>query len=141
MSKRLWIAGAIAACLVTAAVRPAAADKPEEAARASALAWLALVDEAKYDESWEEAAAYMRNALPKDKWRQDLGAARAPLGKVVSRKLKSAQYTEHLPGAPDGRYVVIQYDTVFEHTASAVETITPRADPDGVWRVWSYFIH
>ena len=40
----------------------------------------------------------------------------------------------------DGKYVVIQYDTVFEHKASAVETVTPMPDPDGVWRVSGYFI-
>ena len=45
-----------------------------------------------------------------------------------------------MPGAPDGRYVVVQYDTVFENKASAVETVTPMADPDGVWRVAGYFI-
>ena len=65
---------------------------------------------------------------------------RAPLGKLVSRKLKSREYAEKMPGAPDGRYVVVQYDTVFENKASAVETVTPMADPDGVWRVAGYFI-
>ena len=45
-----------------------------------------------------------------------------------------------LPGAPDGKYVVIQYDTVFENKSSAVETIIPMADPDGAWRVSGYFI-
>ena len=141
MTRRMWAAGAILACVVAAAGQLAAADKSEEAARTSALAWLTLVDEARYDESWEEAAAYLRKALPKDRWRQDLGAARTPLGKLVSRKLKSAQYTEHLPGAPDGRYVVIQYDTVFEHKAQAVETVTPMLDRDGAWRVAGYFIN
>jgi hypothetical protein len=45
-----------------------------------------------------------------------------------------------VPGAPDGRYVTIQYETVFEKKASAVETITPMLDPDGIWRVSRYFI-
>jgi hypothetical protein len=45
-----------------------------------------------------------------------------------------------LPGAPEGRYVVIQYETVFENKASAVETITPMLDPDGAWRVSGYLI-
>jgi len=45
-----------------------------------------------------------------------------------------------MPGAPDGKYVIIQYDTVFENKASAVETVTPMVDPDGSWRVSGYFI-
>jgi len=40
----------------------------------------------------------------------------------------------------DGRYVVIQYDAVFTNKASAVETVIPMADPDGVWRVSGYVI-
>jgi hypothetical protein len=47
---------------------------------------------------------------------------------------------EKLQGAPDGKYVTIRYETVFENKASAVETITPMLDPDGIWRVSGYFI-
>jgi hypothetical protein len=45
-----------------------------------------------------------------------------------------------LPGAPDGEYVVFQFDTQFEHKRAAVETVTPMRDPDGSWRVSGYFI-
>jgi hypothetical protein len=58
----------------------------------------------------------------------------------VSRTLKSRQYAASLPGAPDGKYVVIQYDSVFENKKGAVETVTPMLDPDGTWRVSGYFI-
>jgi hypothetical protein len=59
---------------------------------------------------------------------------------MVSRKFKSSQYTKTLPGVPDGEYVVIQYDTSFEHKQSAVETVTPMLDKDGKWRISGYFI-
>jgi hypothetical protein len=59
---------------------------------------------------------------------------------VVARKLKSKQYTRTLPGAPDGEYVVIQYETTFENKQSATETVTPMLDKDGVWRVSGYYI-
>jgi len=59
---------------------------------------------------------------------------------LVSRKVKSRQLVDKLPGAPDGKYVVIQYDTVFAGKASAVETVTPMLDRDGTWRVSGYFI-
>ena len=62
------------------------------------------------------------------------------MGKLVSRKAKSRKYAESLPGAPDGKYVVIQFDTVFENKASAVETVTPMVDPDGSWRVSGYYV-
>jgi hypothetical protein len=59
---------------------------------------------------------------------------------LISRKLKSKKYTTSLPGAPDGKYVVIQYETSFEHKKSAIETVTPMLDKDGKWRVSGYYI-
>lgn len=117
-----------------------AQQKPEELAQQSADSWLALVDSGKYDDSWQEAASSFKAAVAKDQWQTMLHASRAPLGKLVSRKLKNANYTKTLPGAPDGEYVVIQYDSSFEHKQSAVETITPMLDKDGKWRVSGYFI-
>ena len=112
----------------------------EKAALTSAGAWLALVDGGKYSESWDQAAEYFRNAVTKEQWVASLGAVRTPLGKLVSRKLKSKKYTKTLPGAPDGEYVVIGYETQFEKKKSATETVTPMLDKDGKWRVSGYYI-
>jgi len=65
---------------------------------------------------------------------------RKPLGMVISRKVMTSQYMNSLPGAPDGEYVVIQYKTSFENKNSAIETVTPMLDNDGIWRVSGYFI-
>jgi hypothetical protein len=117
-----------------------AAEKPEALALPAAQAWLKLVDAGKYDASWKQSSKLFQGALSKAQWGQQLSGARKPLGKLVSRALKSARYAEKLPGAPDGKYVVIQFDTAFENKASAVETVTPMLDADGVWRVSGYFI-
>jgi hypothetical protein len=112
----------------------------EEAALATSQAWLALVDQGDYVKSWEEAAACFRMAATLEQWQRSMIAFRDPLGKMVSRKLKSKHYTKTLPGAPDGEYVVIQYETSFENKKSAIETITPMLDKDGRWRVSGYYI-
>jgi hypothetical protein len=112
----------------------------EQAAYKAADAWLALVDAGNYSKSWDQAAEFFRNAVPKQKWQMTSNALRKPLGKMLSRKLKSTRYTTTAPGAPDGEYVIIQYDTSFEHKKSAVETITPMLDKDGTWRVSGYYI-
>ena len=65
---------------------------------------------------------------------------RKPLGRVLSRKLKTATFETSIPAAPDGQYVVIQYDTSFENKKAAVETVTPMLDDDGKWRVSGYYI-
>lgn len=116
------------------------ADKPEDAAQVAAETWLKSVDEAKYDASWDQAALLFKGALTKEQWKQAAAGVRAPLGKLVSRKVRSREYVEKVPGAPDGKYVVIQFDTVFQNKAAAVETVTPMLDPDGAWRVSGYFI-
>ncbi len=131
------------ACLlaaITAVGGAFAADRPEDAAQAAAESWLRLVDAGDYSASWQQAARVFKGAVQQADWGKMAGGVRTPLGKLVSRKLKSREYTEKMPGAPDGRYVVIQYDTVFEHKAAAVETVIPMADPDGAWRVSGYFI-
>ena len=126
--------------LAIAMVATAWAQSREDAAQAKAEAWLKLVDEAKYDASWDQAAGFFKRSVTKEQWRQAVSAARQPLGKVRSRTLRSRQHATTLPGAPDGSYVVIQYDTTFENKAAAVETITPMVDADGAWRVSGYYI-
>jgi hypothetical protein len=117
-----------------------AQDKNTEAAQKGAESWLAVVDKGDYAGSYAEAASIFKTAITNEDWVQKVRAARGPLGKVTSRKLKRAQYKTSLPGAPDGKYVVIQYDTSFENKRSAVETIVPMLDKDGQWRVSGYFI-
>jgi hypothetical protein len=117
-----------------------AQQKAEQLAQQSSDAWLSLVDSGKYADSWQEASQFFKAAVTKEQWQNALRGSRDPLGKVLSRKLKSATYKTTLPGAPDGEYVVIQYDSSFEHKQSAVETVTPMLDKDGKWRVSGYFI-
>ena len=118
----------------------AQAQKPEHLAQQAAESWLALVDSGKYADSWQEAAQMFKAAVTKEKWQSMVQPVRGPLGKLLSRKLKSATNTKTLPGAPDGEYVVVQYDTSFEHKQSAIETVTPMLDKDGKRRVSGYYI-
>lgn len=106
----------------------------------TATAWLALVDGGKYAESWDSASAYFQGAITRDEWIKAVGSVRSPMGKVKSRKLKSANFTRTLPGAPDGQYVIIQYDTQFENKAAATETITPALEKNGSWKISGYYI-
>jgi len=109
-------------------------------AETAATTWLALTDTAKYGPSWDEASALFRASITKANWETALKAARTPLGTLKARTLKSATFTRTAPGAPDGEYVVIQFDTQFENKAAAVETVTPMREKDGSWRVSGYFI-
>jgi ABC-type molybdate transport system substrate-binding protein len=111
-----------------------------EMAGKAAQSWLALVDSQQYAATWEQAAKPFQMAISKPDWETAVATARAPLGQLEQRVLISASYTEELPGAPRGQYVVIQYKTQFSKKQAAVETITPVKDADGTWRVTGYFI-
>lgn len=145
--RRTFMTGCLVALLTGPSV---AADDPEDAAQAAAESWLRLVDDGNYAASWEQAARMLKGAVKPAEWSQMAGGVRTPIGKLVSRRLKSREYTPKMPTTRvvggkvytwgEGRYVVIQYDSVFANKASAVETVIPMADPDGVWRVSAYSI-
>ncbi len=119
--------------------RPLAPDPAAEArAEAAARAWLAIVDGRRYGESWETAGPLLRQAVGKDEWLRALDAIRAPLGPCRSRGSLACKLVEPLSGAT-GRYAVVQFSTAFQKDR-AVETVTPRLDADGRWRVSGYFI-
>ncbi len=127
--------------LMMAFLQPLRADSTNEVnAQKASDAWLYMVDEGEYSESWQTASSYFKNAVDEDQWEKLLNAVRKPLGKVLSRKAISHNFTETLPGAPDGEYVVIQYEASFEKKASAIETVTPSFEKDGIWRVSGYYI-
>jgi hypothetical protein len=129
----------VAALLLLAPVSVLSQDGNKEAL-AAAERWLALVDEGRLGESWEAASSYFKGAVTMDQWEASVVGARGPLGEVISRKVKSSEYLTELPGAPDGEYVVILFETSFENKKSAVETVTPMKDKDGSWKVSGYYV-
>ena len=129
--------GAIFA-FVTASV--AAEPNDIKAATIGAERWAAQLDQNHYETTWASAAQIFKNAVPQAQWSQVISGVRGPLGRVLERRLQTAELKTSLPGAPDGRYVVIQFQTRFENKKEAVETIVPMLEKDGQWRVSGYFI-
>jgi hypothetical protein len=142
MKTRAVVLGSILVLLFTFVTTAAQADDQAAVDEATKAAdrWLKLIDAGDYKKSWETASSLFRNAVTEDQWATQVGSVRKPLGALVSRKLKRAQYATSLPGAPEGKYVVIQYDSVFQNKSAAVETVTPMLDKDGQWRVSGYYI-
>jgi hypothetical protein len=138
--KRFIVVGVAIVIVLLVGISWATNAEKEKAAVRAAESWLTVVDIGKYSESWQEAAEYFRNSVEQDKWKQMLQSVRTPLGNVISRKLKTKTYKTALPGAPDGQYVVIQFETSFQNKKSAIETVTPMFDKDGRWRVSGYYI-
>jgi hypothetical protein len=139
-STKAWLVSRVMLALMVTALIMHAQEKPETLAQQSAERWLQLVDSGKFGESWDDSSSFFKAAVARDQWEHMLHATRDPLGKLQSRTLKSATYTKSLPGAPDGEYVVIRDESNFENKQSAIETVVPMLDKDGVWRVSGYYI-
>jgi tetratricopeptide (TPR) repeat protein/tRNA A-37 threonylcarbamoyl transferase component Bud32 len=112
----------------------------EETVLSTVQAWLALIDAGNYSESWEKASAIVQGAVTEQSFANSMETFRRPLGALVSRKLKSAQHMTEMPGAPDGQYVILQFDTSFANKKSAIETVTFTLGKDGHWRSAGYYI-
>ena len=139
--RKILIGSIVMTAILGLGARAVIADQAAvEQATKSADAWLKLVDDGKYTASYQQAASLFKDQVSAAKWTEKVGAARKPLGPVASRRVKFAQYETTLPGAPDGQYVVIVYDTSFAHKKAATETVTAMLDKDGKWHVAGYFI-
>jgi hypothetical protein len=77
--------------------------------------------------------------MPQARWAATIAPVREPLGAVSSRALKGVTKAGTLPGAPDGEYEIVQFETNFANKAAATETIVLSREASG-WRVDGYFI-
>lgn len=116
-------------------------DGKVNAAVDAAKDWLKITDDGDYATSWEQTCGLFKSKFSKEQLVQSFDLVRAPLSKVISRKVISTQYTDVMPGVGPGEYVIIQFKTSFENKADAIETVTPMLDKDGVWRVSGYYIN
>lgn len=117
-----------------------AESKPENDALKAAEQWLSIIDASSYGESWKNTAALFQKEVSQEMFVNQLGTVRKPLGEFLSRKLGGAKYTPPLPGAPDGEYVVLQFETSFANKKTAIETVTPMLEKDGQWKVSGYYV-
>lgn len=142
----LVIAAIAAVALHTPATPSAQTPMPSPAASAvhaegleAARQWLALTDQAKWEASWQSAGAMFRTQVTSDRWAGMVKPVRGPLGAVSLRSFQSATKTKTLPGAPDGDYEVLKFQTDFAQRSGATETVILAREGTG-WRVVGYLI-
>lgn len=106
---------------------------------AAAKSWVQLVDNSRWDDSWTAAGTLFKSQMPQARWASTIAPIRAPLGTVSSRVVKAVTPAKSLPGAPDGDYEVVQFQTSFTNKAAATETVVLSREATG-WKVDGYFI-
>ncbi len=106
----------------------------------SATTWLKVVDAGNYAESWSQSGPMFQRQLSTQEWEKALTRVRSPLGKTLTRRVKTSSERNSLPGAPDGEYVVVDIETSFQNKKAALETVTVQKSGDQ-WQVVGYFIN
>lgn len=161
-SRTLWLTGgmltmsiliaiaAVAFVNVAEPVEDAAEPEVEEPAAQAAAdpaesmeqieSFLAEVDDGDWQGSWEVAGAYFQSVTTPEEWTAAVEPLRSQLGAVQSREVMSVQVAETLPGAPDGDYEIVQFQTDYANgTGPLTETVIAlRAGDD--WQIMGYFI-
>ncbi|HVO12920.1 MAG TPA: DUF4019 domain-containing protein [Vicinamibacteria bacterium] len=112
----------------------------ERRAAEAARHWLRLVDEGRNAASWRTASPLLREGAEPTEWETAMRSVRAPLGRCLSRRLRSHVAVDGPCEELQGPYVVVRYDSVFEHLGRRIETVTPVLGTDGCWRVAAYFV-
>lgn len=105
----------------------------------AAKSWLALIDHNNYAQSWKESGALFQSHVTEAQWESAAKAARDPMGPVVTRNVAGVSLAATLPGAPDGQYAVVTFDTKFANKAAAVETMAMAMD-GGSWKAVGYHV-
>jgi DNA-binding CsgD family transcriptional regulator len=100
-----------------------------------ARAWLTLLDQGRWDESYSETAASFQKLNTREVWASVSEQARAPLGTVRSRVLIGE---DSVPAPPAG-VRVLKFRTSFANKATATETVS-LAREDEQWRVVGVYI-
>ena len=105
--------------------------------------WLALVDSGDYARSWEAAAASFQSTISKEEWVARLEKVRRPLGKVISRQLRSLKFPRLFRTFKDaavGTRLEERFNTSFDGLVVATETVTYAQQPNGEWQAIGYLI-
>ncbi len=115
----------------------AATEKDDDEVVAESRNWLGLIDDGKAGLAWDGADASLRASVTRAKWIDGIRDMRKPYGKVKQRKTTQIARAHSLPGAPDGDYAIIQFDTEFTNGKHASELVTWSLTNTS-WRVSGY---
>lgn len=114
----------------------------EQAAQATAAAerFLEMVDQDRYEESWQMAAKLLQEQVPLDEWKANLGQIRTAVGPLIEREQSDVSYATMAKDSPEGDYIQIFYDSRFGARSEVEEIVTTMLEQDGHWRVAGYFV-
>lgn len=127
----LSLLGSAAVTETVAGVENEAGTRSEAAAAASAAeAFLVMIDESRWADSYAATGAQFRKANTLTVWTDVSKRVRAPLGKVLTRNLVTNEY---VPAPPQG-YQLVKFASTYADGTNQIESVSLEWE-DGAWRV------
>lgn len=88
------------------------ADQTEEA-REAADAWLALFDANDIEATYDTAAEAFKTQVELQDWEAQAAQVKQAVGELDGRTYMETTYADELPQAPEGDYMIVQYETQY----------------------------
>jgi hypothetical protein len=104
-----------------------------------AEAFLQLLDQGKYAESWQSAAKLMQGKISEKEWMEKLTKARELSGEFIVRERTDASYSTEAQDSPDGEYMMLTYSSSFNKANDVSEYVTVALEGTR-WKVAGYFM-
>jgi hypothetical protein len=101
--------------------------------------WLQLVDQKQFGQSWDNASSFFRESVTRAQWEASMRTVRQPLGDPLERKLSNVHEMPQMPGAADGEYLTIRFESSFRMRPRVIERVALARQTEN-WEVLGYFV-
>lgn len=126
---------AASAALSVTALETAAPQGTVSEEEQSARAWLSLVDDFKWADSWNATGKAFKVLNTQEQWASVARKVQPQLGALQSRTIKSQEF---VPAPPYG-YEMVKFQSSFANRPSVIETVTLSREND-TWKVVGYWL-
>lgn len=109
--------------LICLAVPAGATLLSQTKAESQARGFLKQLDLGLNDESWHAMSDLFQEFNDQARWKNRQKVIRASYGALVSRELKHISYRTTFNLSPDGKYVIVQFQSNYQNKTESIETV------------------
>jgi hypothetical protein len=123
MHRHFWkvIPGAILVVMLAGSVSAKTLTRDHLDNRASS--YLGLLDRDRYEDAWLAMSTFFQALTDKAQWQSRQQVIRTVYGSLLSREFLRISYRQSYSLSPDGKYVIVQYKSIFQNKADTYETV------------------
>jgi hypothetical protein len=88
-----------------------------------ASSYLGLLDRDRYEDAWLAMSTFFQALTDKAQWQSRQQVIRTVYGSLLSREFLRISYRQSYSLSPDGKYVIVQYKSIFQNKADTYETV------------------